>query len=255
MRHALKELPGCRARLRASPRVGRAPTERPAGRSRMAPSSSAVHVAQQLPPRVALDCPLKGRFVVPAEEASLGVDGRTLEQVQAHLFSLVEPASALARPPISNFSVGCGAPLARLRPAGVCARTADDELTRSPAHPSQGCGTGPERRHLRGRQPGVPRRPPEPVGAPARARDAPTRPRVMPSLRARHARQPHRAAQRSTRQAQLGSRIRAVRARCTPSSACCSTACCTASAASRCWPCRRRRAGTAGSSSARSTAS
>jgi cytidine deaminase len=53
---------------------------------------------------------LRGRFYIPADEAKAllvkrGVDSTAA--LHAYLLSLVKPASALARPPISGFTVGC----------------------------------------------------------------------------------------------------------------------------------------------------
>ncbi|GLC36867.1 hypothetical protein PLESTB_000184200 [Pleodorina starrii] len=51
------------------------------------------------------DSPLKGRFMIPAAEVRqlLDTSGDTLEEM---LFSLIKPASKLARPPISGYHVG-----------------------------------------------------------------------------------------------------------------------------------------------------
>lgn len=51
---------------------------------------------------------LKRRFLIPADEvqqllAAIGQGGGTLEDL---LFSLIQPASRLARPPVSNYYVG-----------------------------------------------------------------------------------------------------------------------------------------------------
>jgi len=54
-------------------------------------------------------CPLKGRFYIPADEvkqlfAEKGISGQ--QKTYEFLMSLVQPASALARTPISKFNVG-----------------------------------------------------------------------------------------------------------------------------------------------------
>ncbi len=52
------------------------------------------------------DCLLRNRFVVPASEVEPHIKHLKADELHSFLMSLVEPASTLARPPISGFCVG-----------------------------------------------------------------------------------------------------------------------------------------------------
>ncbi|EFJ49738.1 cytidine deaminase [Volvox carteri f. nagariensis] len=78
-------------------------SKRPAARG-AAPVTTQQYLTEA---QVAMDdmSPLKGRFMIPAAEVRqlLNASGNTVEEL---LFSLITPASKLARPPISGYRVG-----------------------------------------------------------------------------------------------------------------------------------------------------